>query len=72
MKSSWLMMDLQMALIKTKQLHPATIEMRSIFGQTSALDAAIKASKYPYLVAMDADLQNDPADVTALIRHLGK
>jgi len=56
---------------KLKQLHPATIiRMRSNFGQTSALDAGIKASKYPYLVALDADLQNDPVDVPALIHHL--
>lgn len=56
---------------KLKSLTPAKIiRMRSNFGQTSALDAAIKASKYPYLVAMDADLQNDPADVPALINHL--
>jgi len=56
---------------KLKQLSPATIiRMRSNFGQTSALDAGIKGSKYPYIVAMDADLQNDPADVPALIKHL--
>ena len=56
---------------KLKQLHPATIiRMRSNFGQTSALDAGIKLSAYPYLVTLDADLQNDPADVPALIQHL--
>ncbi len=56
---------------KLKQLHPLKIiRMRSNFGQTSALDAGIKASLYPYLVTLDADLQNDPADVPALIQHL--
>ncbi len=56
---------------KLKQLHPLKIiRMRSNFGQTSALDAGIKSSIYPYLVTLDADLQNDPADVPALIQHL--
>ncbi len=56
---------------KLKSLSPVTIiRMRTNFGQTSALDAGIKAAQYPYIVTMDGDLQNDPADVPALIRHL--
>lgn len=56
---------------KMIQLHPVTIiRMRTNFGQTSALDAGIKASQHPYIITMDADLQNDPADVPALIHHL--
>lgn len=56
---------------KLKQLHPLKIiRLRSNFGQTSALDAGIKNSLYPYLVTLDADLQNDPTDVPALIHHL--
>ncbi len=56
---------------KLLQLSPITvIRMRSNFGQTSALDAGIKAAQYPYLITMDGDLQNDPADAPALIRHL--
>ncbi len=52
---------------KLKQLSPITIiRMRSNFGQTSAFDAGIKAAQYPYIVTMDGDLQNDPADVPAL------
>jgi glycosyltransferase involved in cell wall biosynthesis len=54
-----------------KSLSPVTIiRMRTNFGQTSALDAGIKAGQYPYFITMDGDLQNDPADVPALIRHL--
>ena len=56
---------------KLKQLHPVKIiRMRSNFGQTSAMDAGIKAAKHPYLITLDADLQNDPADAAALIAHL--
>lgn len=54
-----------------KSLEPLTIiRMRSNFGQTSAMDAGIKAAQYPYIISMDGDMQNDPADVEALIRHL--
>ena len=34
------------------------IQMRRNFGQTAAMDAGIKASKYDYIVTMDGDRQN--------------
>jgi glycosyltransferase involved in cell wall biosynthesis len=36
------------------------------FGQTAALSAGIKAAEGEYIVTMDADRQNDPADIAAL------
>lgn len=54
-----------------KSLSPVTvIRLRSNFGQTAALDAGIKAAQYPYIITMDGDLQNDPADAPRLIAHL--
>src|SRR5919108_6422267 len=56
---------------KLRGLNPVkVIRLRSNFGQTSALDAGIKASQYPYIVTLDGDLQNDPADALKLIHHL--
>jgi len=56
---------------KLKSLKPVTvIRMRTNFGQTSALDAGIKAANNPFIVTMDGDLQNDPADVMAMIQYL--
>lgn len=46
------------------------IRFRKNFGQTSAFDAGIKKAKYPYIVTMDGDLQNDPADIPRLIEAL--
>ena len=46
------------------------IEMRRNFGQTSAMDAGIKAAKYDYIVTMDGDRQNDPADIPHMIAYL--
>ncbi len=54
-----------------KELSPITvIRMRTNFGQTAAMDAGIKASQYDYIITMDGDLQNDPADSQALITTL--
>ncbi len=48
------------------------IRMRKNFGQTSAMDAGIKQSQYPYVITMDGDGQNDPADIPKLIEELEK
>ncbi|MGN0330437.1 MAG: glycosyltransferase family 2 protein [Kineothrix sp.] len=44
--------------------------MRRNFGQTAAMDAGIKAAKYDYIVTMDGDRQNDPADIPAMLEYL--
>ena len=38
------------------------------FGQTAALSAGIAAASGEYIATMDADLQNDPADIAALFK----
>jgi dolichol-phosphate mannosyltransferase len=39
-------------------------------GQTAALDAAWRAARGRLVVSLDADLQNDPADIPALVKRL--
>lgn len=46
------------------------IQMRKNFGQTSAMDAGIKAAQYDYIVTMDGDGQNDPADIPNMLEYL--
>jgi glycosyltransferase involved in cell wall biosynthesis len=46
------------------------IKLRKNFGQTAALDVGIKAAKYPYLITMDGDRQNNPDDIPRLIKHI--
>ncbi len=54
-----------------KSLRPLKyIRMRKNFGQTAAMDAGIKASKFNYIVTMDGDRQNDPADIPRMINYL--
>lgn len=46
------------------------IHLRRNYGQTAALMAGIEHSRGDVLIAMDADLQNDPADIPELITKL--
>jgi glycosyltransferase involved in cell wall biosynthesis len=39
-------------------------------GQTAALDAAWRAARGRMVVSLDADLQNDPADIPQMVRRL--
>jgi dolichol-phosphate mannosyltransferase len=39
-------------------------------GQTAALDAGWRAARGKYVVSLDADLQNDPADIPLMMRRL--
>ena len=46
------------------------IRFRRNFGQTAALSAGFAHAKGEVIVAMDADLQNDPADIPMLVAKL--
>lgn len=54
-----------------KSLRPLKlICLRRNFGQTAAMDAGIKAAQYDYIVTMDGDRQNDPADIPHMLEYL--
>ena len=58
-------------LKELKNLSPVkVIAFRKNFGQTQAMDAGIKEAKYPLIVTMDGDGQNDPNDIPRLIEYL--
>jgi glycosyltransferase involved in cell wall biosynthesis len=46
------------------------VRFRRNYGQTAALAAGIDHSRASIIVALDADLQNDPADIPALLTKL--
>jgi glycosyltransferase involved in cell wall biosynthesis len=46
------------------------IRFRRNFGQTAAMAAGFKAARGDVVVPMDADLQNDPADIPKLLMKL--
>ncbi|MBN2575912.1 MAG: glycosyltransferase family 2 protein [Deltaproteobacteria bacterium] len=47
-----------------------TIHLARNFGQTAAMAAGFDAARFDVVVPLDADLQNDPADVAALLDKL--
>ncbi|MGA2171599.1 MAG: glycosyltransferase family 2 protein [Sedimentisphaerales bacterium] len=57
------------------ELHKAdnrvtVIRFRKNFGQTAALSAGFAHAKGAIIIAIDADLQNDPADIPKMIERL--
>jgi len=46
------------------------LALRRNYGQTAAMSAGIDAARGDILIPMDADLQNDPADISALLEKL--
>lgn len=46
------------------------IEFVRNYGQTAALTAGIRHAGAPLIVTIDADLQNDPADIPAMVKKL--
>jgi dolichol-phosphate mannosyltransferase len=46
------------------------LHFRENRGQSAAFDAGFKAARGRFMVTMDADMQNDPRDIPALVRAL--
>ena len=50
--------------------HVRVVRFRRNFGQTPAMSAGFEHSRGEVVVTLDADLQNDPADIPALVAKL--
>ncbi len=46
------------------------VEFRRNFGQTAAMNAGIQLATGDVIVMLDADLQNDPEDISMMVRRL--
>jgi len=46
------------------------VRLKANAGETAATDAGFKAAGGRWVVSMDADLQNDPHDIPAMLAHL--
>jgi glycosyltransferase involved in cell wall biosynthesis len=51
-------------------LHVRLIQLRRNFGQTAAIAAGIDYASGEIIVMLDADLQNDPADIPAMLQKI--
>lgn len=56
--------------IASEDARVRVIILRRNYGQTAAMSAGIDAAKGEILIPMDADLQNDPADIKRLLDKL--
>ena len=50
--------------------HVRVIQLRRNFGQTAAMAAGFDHSRYDIVIAMDGDLQNDPAEIPKMVAKL--
>jgi dolichol-phosphate mannosyltransferase len=59
-------------LLDLRERHPSlrVIRLDRNHGQTAALDAGWRAARGTFVVSLDADLQNDPADIPAMMKKL--
>jgi glycosyltransferase involved in cell wall biosynthesis len=55
---------------KKDPIHTRVISFRRNFGQTAAIAAGIDYAKGEIIVLLDADMQNDPADIPMLLAKL--
>lgn len=63
---SWAIID----ELATSDEHLRAIRLRRNFGQTAAMSAGFAAASGVVVVPMDADLQNDPADIQKLLEQI--
>jgi glycosyltransferase involved in cell wall biosynthesis len=52
------------------QFHTQYVELRRNFGQTAAIAAGIDYARGEVIVLLDADLQNDPADIPMMLEKI--
>jgi len=65
--------DRSLEVLRTSRATHPTLRVLALeknSGQTAALDAAWRAARGRMVVSLDADLQNDPADIPAMVRKL--
>jgi glycosyltransferase involved in cell wall biosynthesis len=62
--------DVLRSLVEKDPEHVRVVAFRRNFGQTAAITAGIDHAQGEIIVLMDADLQNDPADIPTLLAKL--
>ena len=62
----------QLATLAATEPRLRIVRLARNYGQTAALAAGIEQARAPIIVSMDADLQNDPADVPRLLAALAE
>ncbi len=58
--------------IQRDNSHIVIVSLRKNFGQTAAMTAGFDQAKGDIIISMDADLQNDPADIPKLLEKINE
>ena len=59
-------------IVKEHPKHVSAVVLRRNFGQTAAIAAGIDHSEGEIIILLDADLQNDPADIPIMVEKLAE
>jgi glycosyltransferase involved in cell wall biosynthesis len=59
-------------IVKEHPKHVSAVVLRRNFGQTAAIAAGIDHSEGEIIILLDADLQNDPADIPIMVKKLAE
>jgi glycosyltransferase involved in cell wall biosynthesis len=65
-------MDAIQSLAKSDPQHVTAVILRRNFGQTAAIAAGIDHASGEVIVLLDADLQNDPADIPMMLEKINQ
>lgn len=65
-------LDVLMKLYEKDSEHMRVVELRRNFGQTAAIAAGIDHALGEIVVMLDADMQNDPADIPMMLEKLNE
>lgn len=60
----------EMLSIQKKHHNLRVIDLKRNYGQSIAMDAGFRQAKGEYIISLDADLQNDPADIPAMFQQM--
>lgn len=63
-------LDVLKALVKKDPTHTRVVVLRRNFGQTASITAGLDHARGEIIVLLDADMQNDPADIPMMLAKL--
>ena len=60
----------EMAALSERHPEVIALRLRRNFGKSTALSAGVKVARFPVVITMDADLQDDPAEIPRFLEKL--
>jgi len=61
--------EMERLAAENRRIRPIHLDRN--YGQTAAMDAGFRHARFPFVLTLDADLQNDPRDIPELMAEMG-